>query len=691
MLGIVVNMLHNNVGATNKLGNPEEDECETSDSQSSSDNGDESESDDKMVMRQCPFSLESLESLLNGNGNGSANASRKSKANRKSARIYEGFKLPIEYLNKKEIFSVSDIVSSDLELVRSDASFCTYPGEFPACVYSGGVSESATTPDKATIYEHFIQPTNVFSGEMTRDIQKRYTTNTEFLKETQMVLSQMDQYTERADKYMTTQMQGFVPDTKRFLEIWRDTKENARFLDTYSYLEWPVLEHLNHSAEFLQAFSFVNILSPVFSLMTPFVCFIAPFVLLRLKRVEITIDQYVDTLRDIARNHFIGRALSSEFTIQGIAYLLLTFALYALQTYQNVNSCIRYYTNLTKVNGNLEYMRDHLKQSIVRMNTFVQLHNTKPHYREFCSDISKHTECLLALLGKLDEITPFSVSYSKMTSIGHMLQCYYQLYSNPNYEESIRYSLGFGAYMDILVGIHTKLRVGQLGNATFSEDNTTTIFYDQYYPTHSYKTSVKNTCNLSKNMIITGVNASGKTTFIKTTTINILLTQQFGIGFYSGCVIRPYTHIHSYLNIPDTSGRDSLFQAESRRCKQIIDAIESSKNNPDVRHFAIFDELYSGTNPDEATKSAVSLLRYLSSFGNVRFMLTTHYLKVCRKFRRSDKISNYKMNVKQNETGKIQYLYTIKKGVSKIQGGVEILKMMNYPEEILQDIQKKNT
>jgi DNA mismatch repair protein MutS len=145
------------------------------------------------------------------------------------------------------------------------------------------------------------------------------------------------------------------------------------------------------------------------------------------------------------------------------------------------------------------------------------------------------------------------------------------------------------------------------------------------------------------------------------------------------------------LNIPDTSGRDSLFQAESRRCKQIIDAIESSKNNPDVRHFGIFDELYSGTNPDEATKSAVSLLRYLSSFGNVRFMLTTHYLKVCRKFRRSDKISNYKMDVKQDETGKIQYLYTIKKGISKIQGGVEILKMMNYPEEILQDIQKKNT
>jgi DNA mismatch repair ATPase MutS len=44
------------------------------------------------------------------------------------------------------------------------------------------------------------------------------------------------------------------------------------------------------------------------------------------------------------------------------------------------------------------------------------------------------------------------------------------------------------------------------------------------------------------------------------------------------------------------------------------------------------------------------------------------------------------MNVIVNENGNIQYLYKLKKGISKVQGGVEILKQMNYPEEILQDI-----
>ena len=37
-----------------------------------------------------------------------------------------------------------------------------------------------------------------------------------------------------------------------------------------------------------------------------------------------------------------------------------------------------------------------------------------------------------------------------------------------------------------------------------------------------------------------------------------------------------YDKIHCYLNIPDTSNRDSLFQAEARRCKEIIDALSAS-------------------------------------------------------------------------------------------------------------------
>ena len=58
---------------------------------------------------------------------------------------------------------------------------------------------------------------------------------------------------------------------------------------------------------------------------------------------------------------------------------------------------------------------------------------------------------------------------------------------------------------------------------------------------------------------------------------NIILCQQIGCGFFDKADVKIYDFIHSYINIPDTSGRDSLFQAEARRCKEILSIIEISK------------------------------------------------------------------------------------------------------------------
>lgn len=587
------------------------------------------------------------------------------------APIYSGFKLPIEYLDESHQFELSKIVSLDLELLPSDSN-------------------------NPSMYEQLCNPKTDFAKRLIRDIHNKYTTNTVFLQETQDVLMDMKNYHSGLSKCNISE---FKPNCETFMTIWKHTKEDAHFLEQYSFMEWSVLEYLNHSTEFLQTLSFINILSPLFSLLVPIIFLVFPFVLLRLRGIEITMEQYIDTLKDISKNHFIGKALNMQFTIEGILYFGFTAGLYILQTYQNVMSCSKYYTNISKMNAHLLYMKNHLQLSIGGMETFVLLHSDKSTYRAFCADMKTHIVQLREIVSTLESISPFTHSISKLLHVGYMLNCYYQLHYNVDYEKSIRYSVGFDAYMELLSGIHNNIQCGYLGKATFVEDSEP-IFESQYYPSHkpniekgsnevvrpSTDKCVKNRCDLTKNIIITGVNASGKTTFLKTTAINILVSQQFGVGFYASCAIRPYTHMHSYLNIPDTSGRDSLFQAESRRCKEIIDIIDTTKENADSRHFVIFDELYSGTNPTEATKSATSLLKYLAKFDNVRFILTTHYVSVCKKFRKSSNVRNYKMNVKVSETGKITYLYTIKKGISKIQGGMEILKMMDYPEEILKDI-----
>jgi DNA mismatch repair ATPase MutS len=206
---------------------------------------------------------------------------------------------------------------------------------------------------------------------------------------------------------------------------------------------------------------------------------------------------------------------------------------------------------------------------------------------------------------------------------------------------------------------------------------------NQYYPPLKHDPNVvKNNASLDANMVITGPNASGKTTYLKTTAMNIILAQQLGVGFFDSCCFVPYVHMHSYLNIPDTSGRDSLFQAESRRCKEILDAIETHHNE---RHFCIFDELYSGTNPEEATKAAYAFMKFISNKPNAFLLLTTHYVSICDKWKRDENIANYQMEV-LCEDEQYEYTYLIKPGVSKVHGAAHILEQMDYPQSILDEI-----
>ena len=106
--------------------------------------------------------------------------------------------------------------------------------------------------------------------------------------------------------------------------------------------------------------------------------------------------------------------------------------------------------------------------------------------------------------------------------------------------------------------------------------------------------------------------------------------------------------------------------------------------------FSIYDELYSGTNPTEAVKSARAFLLYLTAKKNVDFILTTHYVALCKKLRGSPRIVNYKMDVDMTEDGRFKYTYKMRKGISKIKGGIMILEEMQYPTEIIDMIRKFN-
>jgi hypothetical protein len=563
---------------------------------------------------------------------------------------YYPFQLPIRYLDNNT-YLLSTIVSNDLELAI-DASSC--------------------------IYNHLFLPKHEFAVNMIHEWKTHYSTNIPFLEDSQSIIQNLDQY--------KTKMSDITYDVScaNIITIWKDTKEDPHFLEKYSYMDWEMLEHLNHSASFLQILSFANITSPIMSLLVPILFLIFPFIILKIQKIPISFAIYIDTLKSIAKNHFIGKTLLSLQSISWdkIIYIFITFGLYVMQIYQNINSCIRFYQNMNKINRQLCEMREYLNYSIQSIETFIQCYSKKSTYRPFIENAEKQLISLKAMHDDLIAITPFTHNLGKFRNIGYMLKCYYAMHFNQDYADSLQFSFGFEGYINNLLGVYENLENKHIAFATFNVE-TDTEFKAQYYPPHKDGAYIVNDCSFGTNMVITGPNASGKTTLLKTTTINIIFTQQMGCGFYTSCSLNPYTHIHSYLNIPDTSGRDSLFQAETRRCKEILDIISSSDISS--RHFCVFDELYSGTNPDEATKAAYAFLLYLTDIKTVNFILTTHYVSVCKKMKKVKTLCNYKMMVEQDGI-KLKYTYKIKKGISKIQGAIRILEDMNYPQDILNSI-----
>ena len=564
----------------------------------------------------------------------------------------ESFKLPISYLDKSKLHSLSDVVSSDLELIPSTNS---------------------SQPDKS-MYSYLFKPSHPFSQLLIPNWEKQYTSDIDFLENTKTIINRFNKVREHCN---------YKLDCHRIFDIWDTVKQDKTFLERYSYIDWDVIREFNHSPTFLQFMSVVNISSPLISLIIPFVFLLFPFILLKIQGIPISFTSYMEMLKNLAKHHFIGKAISTmqSFGWEKVLYLLLTFGLYVLQIYQNINSCTRYYNNIRKINKIITDLREYAENSITKIDSFLDIARDCHTYTPFCEEANSHRGHLRLMCDELDEIKPFENTVNNFTNTGTLMKCFYHIYENPFYENSIKFSMGFEGYIDNMIGICDNVNNGNVCFANFDTNNKCEL-REQYYPPLIDESPVKNTCKFDKNMIISAPNKAGKTTILKTSAINIIFSQQFGCGFYKAANIIPYTHIHSYLNIPDTSERDSLFQAESRRCKDIIDIIIEN-NDTNHRHFCIFDELYSGTNPTEAAQAGKAFLEYMSHHTNVTFLLTTHYKKICKHFKQSKYIQNYKMDVNVLNDGKYEYKYKIKKGISHINGAIRVLKDMDYPEEIL--------
>lgn len=559
------------------------------------------------------------------------------------------FKVPIFYNDKK--VKIKQNIVNDLELVQTiDASGCQ------------------------PIYNYFFNNDNDLSNKLIEQVSEYYTTDVTFITDNQELLKEY----KKIDKKYTE----YSPNYTNILEIWNEIKCETDFKEKYYYVDWPMLEFLNKSEHFLQFMSLYNLASPIISLLIPVLILIVPFFIIKMKGLDLTVSEYVDVLKLLAQSHAIGKLFTqfNEVSFNEKIYLLISAAFYVFSIYQNVTVCLKFHSNMIKIHNHFNEINNYLDYTIKTMNNYLSYSTNLSSQNEFNIVLREKKKFIEDLRKKFSYITEYKLtSVRKLQEIGHVLKYFYELHDDKVYNDAIMYSFGFNGYVDCLEGLIINIEERKINFAAFIKDKKKTIFKNSYYAPLKDENPVKNTIKFKKNIIITGPNASGKTTTLKTTLINIIFTQQFGCGFYESAQLSPFKYVHCYLNIPDTSGRDSLFQAEARRCKDILDIV---KTNEEERHFCVFDELYSGTNPDEAVTSATAFMNYLIKNQNVYCLLTTHFIKVCKNLKKNKNILNCHM-VTEKINNKLLYRYKLVEGISEVKGGITVLTEMNYPKEII--------
>ncbi len=197
-------------------------------------------------------------------------------------------------------------------------------------------------------------------------------------------------------------------------------------------------------------------------------------------------------------------------------------------------------------------------------------------------------------------------------------------------------------------------------------------FIDIYHPL--IKNPVKNSGEFSHGILVTGSNASGKSTFIKTIAINAILSQTI----YTACAKNyssSFFDIYTSMALKDDIfSNESYYIVEIKSLKRIID-----RANRDIPCLCFVDEILRGTNTIERIASSCEVLSYLGRSNCICFA-ATHDIELTHLL--DEIFENY--HFEETITNKdIAFDYKLHKGRTQTRNAIKLLGFMGYDEDIV--------
>lgn len=186
---------------------------------------------------------------------------------------------------------------------------------------------------------------------------------------------------------------------------------------------------------------------------------------------------------------------------------------------------------------------------------------------------------------------------------------------------------------------------------------------------------VFNDFSTSGSILVTGSNASGKSTFLKSVAINAIMAQSFATVMadsYKACCFRVMTSMALNDNIFNNK---SYFIVEIMSLKRIIDS------TGDVPILCCIDEVLRGTNTIERIAASSQILKNL---GNLRVvcLAATHDVELAHIL--NGYYDNYHFQEKI-EDDNIIFDYKLYNGCSQTRNAIKLLQLLGYKKDIVEN------
>ena len=475
------------------------------------------------------------------------------------------------------------------------------------------------------------------------------------------------------------------------LWFWKKIdEEESQFYDIV-YFKNSILKFFNNSELCLRLYNYYQlIICPTLGVIGPILFMIIPFLILKLfYKVKIKFEFYFQMLKmsfwgmnDMVS--MLGGTKPGEKGFGNIIKYISTFFYIIFYLHGTLNSI-----ELAKTTNKITNI---IHEKLINLSKFIKkaydIHN---YVSEIVLDKKpfEKNNLIIELWDDIFEQTP-----NIFSNKGKILVTFKKIKEHKNIFLDILFDIGkIDSYLSI-----TKLYLNNIDkkgiysfcNYVKSNNNNGLIEMDDvWHPylnpdnvtTNNLRIGKGNNSNKYNNIILTGANASGKSTFIKSITLSLILSQTLGITCCRKSNLTPFSLINTYLNIPDCKGKESLFEAEMHRSKQYIDLIKKLKKNE--YSFIIMDEIFSSTNPEEGISGAFSIADFIGSFNNNISIITSHYQYLTKLEKMTNNFVNYQMPVIIKTDKNIVYPYKFQKGISKQYIALDLLKLKGFDENIV--------